>query len=260
MHMKIRNALVAAAGLAGAASIAAAGSASAATTSNHTPAPKTYTAVTQLPQRGDSGQSSTWAIDHDTRVLVIKQQPSAIPGTFNYTATVTDRGSFTTNTNVLAPNQNAPYTGVKTGTRHIDGTVDGQASYTFSTNAQVSNKRNLGLPASENDHGQYVSSGDTSTSDWFMQAFPAGATVGGGITSWKWTYDASHVLTGYKTVTTYQKVFTGWKMETVYVKGHKTHKWVAQYKYVKHTHKVGQYKNEQYVDAANGETGEIAGL
>lgn len=260
--MNLKSKLVTAAGLGVAGAVLTGGVAMAAPA----PAPHVYKAVTQLPQRGDGGDASTWSTDHETRVLTIKQVGAAIPGiSYQYVATVQDKGTFKTNTNVLAPNQHAPFAGLKTGHFAINGSMSGQASYSFTTTKPVSNHPNLGVPGYENDHGNYVGSpAVNSTTDWYQQAFPAGTVFGGtGIqNNWKWTYNAN-VLTGYHNVTTWHKVFTGYKWEFVPVwhNNHKSLKWerVAQFKYIPHTVHAPTYKHETYVDA-NTEIGEIAGL
>lgn len=228
-----------------------------------TPAPHAYTATTHLINRGDGGDSSTWAQDNLWRTVKFVPVQDNIPGQWEYKVSLADKGTFKTNTNVLAPNQHAPFVGVKTGHFAINGTVNGGGSYTVVTNAPIqANKPNLGIPFVES--GTPTVNSNETTGNWPVQAFPSAAHVtNSGINPWGWTYNAN-ALTGYHKVTTWNKVFTGWKLEpvTVWKNGHKTVKWekVAQYKLVPHTTEKPVYKHEQYVDSSATEHGEIAGL
>jgi hypothetical protein len=227
------------------------------------PAPHQLVAVTHLPDRGDSGDTgNTWAKGNLTRTETFQQTGASVPGmTYQYKVTVKDVGSFLSNTNETSP----------AGTHHIGpkaipGKVVGEASYTITANKPVNAfKPNLGVPGYENDHGAYISSGPTSTSDWFETAFPAGTTFGGaGIGNWKWTYTANHVLTGTKNVPVVHEVRTGskWELVTVWKNGHKTVKWekVPTYKKVVTIKKVNQYQNEKWIDANVNSGGDIYGV
>lgn len=226
------------------------------------PAPHGFTATTHLINRDDGGDAGTWAQDNLWRTVKFVPVQDNIPGQWEYKVTLTDKGTFKTDTNVLAPNQHTPFVGVKTGHHPISGTVYGGGSYTVVSDSPLSNHPNLGVPFVE--YGTPVAGSNETTGNWPVLAFPSSAHVtNSGINPWGWTYNAKALVRFHK-VTTWNKVFTGWKWEpvTVWKNGHKTVKWenVRQYKFVPHTTKKPVFKHEQYVDSSATEHGEIAGL
>jgi hypothetical protein len=145
------------------------------------------TSITNHPDGGGSGQP--WAIDTFTRTLTIKETGHTGSGSsrvYNYTATVSDTGTFKTISGALTPNQGTPYTG-KTIKGVVQGTMTGGASYSFTATSLPTRGRNLGVPTHES--GNPTSGSPQSTSFWFEQAFPATSiTFHGGIGTYSWTY------------------------------------------------------------------------
>ena len=105
---------------------------------------------------------------------------------YNYTATVSDTGTFKTSSGAFTPNQGGTNAGKKIkGT--VQGTMTGTANYSFTARSLPSNARNLGVPTSEN--GTPAPSSPQTTSLWYEQAFPAGTSFSGtGIGTWSWKY------------------------------------------------------------------------
>jgi hypothetical protein len=171
---------VALAGAAMLASITVAGTASAAPYSL-----TGETAITQLTARPDSGGNGNWADDSISRYLniqLIGRDPNPARG-WDYYATVRDLGTFRTLAGAYTPNQGAPYTG-----HHIvqitTGRIAGQGAYEFTATSLP--QMSL-VPSAE--PGAPATTAET-TSDWYMQAFPAGTVFGGPglLNTWEWDY------------------------------------------------------------------------
>ncbi len=100
-----------------AAAILPAAAATAAAAASHSSG--TFTAVTQLAHRPDSGGNGDWANDAFTRTAQVTYRgvaPLAACGTtsghcYAFTASLSDSGKFTAIKGAFAPNQGAPYTG-----------------------------------------------------------------------------------------------------------------------------------------------------
>lgn len=147
-------------------------------------APPVVTAVTFVQDRPDGGNGSPdpyWADDTMMRELTITRT-GGVAGAYDFTARLTDEGSFTTIKGAQAPNQGAPYTGevIKSV---VSGLINGSADFSFTASTLPSSSL---VPRSENDHGNVPSD---STSTWYELAFSHGTTFGGaGIGNWGWTY------------------------------------------------------------------------
>ena len=105
------------------------------------------TATTSLTNRPDGGGNGNWAIDTVTRTLTITETGHT-GAVYDYTATVSDTGTFKTITGAFTPNQGGTNHGKKIkGT--VQGTMTGTANYSFTASSLPSNARNLGVPTSE---------------------------------------------------------------------------------------------------------------
>jgi hypothetical protein len=154
-----------------------------------------HAATTTLTNRPDSGGAGNiWAVDGPnsranptgkmTRTLVITQVSHTGP-LWVWTANICDGGTFAAQVGELAPNQGPGHAG-EIITHAVTGTINGGAAYSFTTDQPLNTSPNLGVATSE-DGAPLPGSGET-TSLWFEQAFPAGTTFTGGITTWSWTY------------------------------------------------------------------------
>src|SRR5689334_6640836 len=143
-----------------------------------------WTAISHLAHRTEGGGNGTWATDDIYRVMTIKLTGQS-GGTYSYTATVRDAGSFTAIPGSYTPNQGGSYAG-KIITGHDSGRLAGTAQYSFTATSLPTAARNVGVPA-------HVSGDQGSTSTWYELAFPAGTTFGGnGIGTWGWTFRDHH--------------------------------------------------------------------
>jgi hypothetical protein len=157
--------------------------AAAASASPHPPAVR---AVTHVKDRPDGGNGGTWADDTMTRSVTITLT-GGTPGAYTYTATLADKGSFTTIKGAKTPNQGGSYAG-DTIESKVTGTMRGYADFSFTASSLPSGALNAGVPLTENDHGNAPAD---STSAWYELAFPSGTTFGAaGIGAWSWTYKA----------------------------------------------------------------------
>jgi hypothetical protein len=141
-------------------------------------------AVTSLSKRPDSGNTGNWALDTITRHASTTRQvavpasncgPAAIRCWF-YTGTVSDTGTFTTDTGANSPNAGAPITGV------VTGTIKGVDHFEFYSTNRSPNPALV---------PHTVTGSNDSTSKWMTLFFPSTATVN--VTNelgWKWTYHA----------------------------------------------------------------------
>jgi hypothetical protein len=153
-----------------------------------------HAATTTLTNRPDSGGGGDWAVDGPntranptgkvTRTLVITQVSHVGP-VWVWTANVCDGGTFAADLGALAPNQGPGHAG-EIITHAVTGTINGGAAYSFTTDQPLNTSTNLGVAPSED--GAPLAGSDETTSLWFEQAFPAGTTFTGGITTWSWTY------------------------------------------------------------------------
>lgn len=150
-------------------------------------APATVTQVTHVVNRPDGGNGGTWAYDSFARTLTVSvavPQPAGTPaGDTAYTATVADKGTFTTVQGSLTPNQ--AVAGAKVG-HAVKGTLAGGISYTVT--APSADALTAVAAMAENDNFAAPAAADT-TANWPERAFtPAtGVTVTEG-SAWSWTY------------------------------------------------------------------------
>ena len=230
--------LAAVLGIAATALAMGATAASAQTVKPHPVAPLTWHATTYLADRPDGGNPNDWADDYFTRVLTITETGST--GTapdviYDYTATVTDKGYFTTIKGVDTPNQAAPYTGDLIKSK-ISGPMQGYDDFTFTANSLPSSAPNLGVTTYENDGGADPA-GEHATSDWYALAFPSTAVVGSNTTPplnngvWSWSYHAT-------VKTTTLKPYWSWT--------YRHHHWVRVLRWLPVTH----YSTQHWVDAS----------
>jgi hypothetical protein len=177
--MRIRTAALAAVVTAATAAGLAAAPAFAAT-------PASVTAVTHVVNRPDGGNGGTWAYDTFTRTLVVTvaaSQAGAPEGDTAYTATVTDKGTFTAVEGSLTPSQ--AVAGLKVA-HAVKGTIAGSISYTVtapSTDAIAS----LATATENDDYAAPAAAG--TTANWPERVFASatGVTVTEG-SAWSWTY------------------------------------------------------------------------
>lgn len=144
-------------------------------------------ASTTLSNRGDSGGDGTdWAHDNMTRTLTVTEVSHVGKSTrtvYTFTATLTDKGTFTTINGASTPNQNGADAGKKVN-HTVTGTVTGYVTYHFTANRlQVKSaapKTMSGTPTT----------GNGTTGNWYKNLFPAGTTFGGAgmDNNWIWTY------------------------------------------------------------------------
>ena len=163
------------AGLAFAGSAVMAGAASASTT---------VTGITYLPANLDSGNGTAtvnglqggWAIDTFHRTLSVTATPDAcstpVEGLTCYTATITDNGTFRTLPgNGRAPN---PASTTDTGTNiafpPVSGPFTGGGTFIFQTSATPAPAN---IPDVVNNGSHVPGTAADTTSDWFVNAFPA---------------------------------------------------------------------------------------
>jgi hypothetical protein len=168
-----------------------AGTAGVAFTANAANAAPVVTAVTHVTNAPDSGHVGTWAYDNYARTLRITldspQPTTGVPGTdFAYTATVTDRGTFSAIVGADTPNQVVP--GLKIA-HSVSGSMNGEARYVI--DAPKNDPLTGTVPATLNLHFT-AATGHQTTTLWPEQAFASatGVTVnyadsGNG---WSWTY------------------------------------------------------------------------
>lgn len=159
----------------------ASGAAHAATTT-----PTTVTATTHVTNRPDSGHGGIWAYDSFARTLTVTKaatQPADTTITA-YTATITDKGGFTTVGGAGTPNQFV--SGTKILHNGVKGEVNG--SYALTVTAPSTDTLTGVVPATENDNFSTTGAGFTSTTDWPKLAFASatGVVVTGG--AYNWTY------------------------------------------------------------------------
>lgn len=165
---------------AGALAFAGAGAASAAPM----PSVSSVSAVTHVLNRPDSGNGGTWAYDSFARTLTVTRDPSHDGGgKLAYTATVTDKGTFSAVQGSGTPNQ--ADAGEKVA-HAVKGTFSGGISYTVT--ASPGDHLTAVAAVTENDHFA-APSGEDTTASWPEKAFasPAGVTVTED-SGWSWTY------------------------------------------------------------------------
>lgn len=180
MRRKLAAIALAAVPLAG---LAAAGTASA--------APRPHAAVTQwtaqtsVTGRDDSGGGGDWAVDDFTRTVTVTfQGTDMVTGLGEYSALLSDGGSFTTAEGALTPNQGLD-PGV-TITSTTTGQMTGTAGYEFEASATPDPAL---VPAA-------VIGDSPSTGAWYMLFFPPGTTFAGPglLNGWSWFYTTLHSL------------------------------------------------------------------
>lgn len=181
--------------------LAAAGTASAVPASAAT----NVTGTTWLADNGDSGNGSAnsgiWADDAFHRVLNVTDSSACtvVVSSFHcYAATVADTGTFRTLPgNGRAPNPNSVSDpGLNIAWPPVTGTFSGSVSYVFESDETPAE---AAIPNTLNNSGTHPSSGPSSTSDWYLNAFsdttlthfrqPNGtAEVNGGALQNTWTF------------------------------------------------------------------------
>lgn len=156
-----------------------------------TPAPTTVNSVTQVSNRPDNGHGtpSLWAYDTFGRTLTVTldaPQPSVgVPaGDLAYTATVSDKGTFTAIQGAGAPNASTAALKIASP---VSGDLTGTISYTIV--APASDTLTGTVPAAEDDNFSTGTAGFVSTGNWPQQAFgtPANAIVTSGAYSWAYS-------------------------------------------------------------------------
>lgn len=146
----------------------------------------TVTAVTHVYADPDSGNGGTWAVDAFDRTVTVTLdavQPAGLPaGDLGYTATVTDKGTFTAVAGALTPDQSIA--GEKIANA-VTGSMTGTVSYTVTAPSAAV----LGdtFPAALNAGGTALT-GAQSTSRWPGQAFTPSTGVTVTLGNWSWTY------------------------------------------------------------------------
>ena len=162
-------------------------------TASATPHQPSVHASTQVTDRPDGGNGGVWADDTFRRDITITLTGGG-PGAYTYTATLKDRGSFTTIKGTPTPNQGAPYAGDLIKSK-VKGTLRGTADFSFTASSLPNSGPNADVATKEKDHGNAPTPGSPQTTSlWYEQAFPAGTTFSGpGIGDWAWTYKATVV-------------------------------------------------------------------
>jgi len=203
----------------------------------------TVHAQTYIADRPDGGNGTPdpyWADDTFGRTLTITETGStgiAPAVTYDFTATLTDTGSFTTVKGAQTPDQGPGYTGDVVKSK-VTGAMTGYADFTFTASSLPSSLPNLGVVTHEDDHGLAASD---STSLWYELAFPSGTTFGGaGIGDWSWKYGATVRTVTYRTVWVRKRI---WHHLV----------WVKELVPVVHT------SHQQWVDASSNADGDLAG-
>jgi hypothetical protein len=164
------------------------------------PAVLTVTAVTTIANRDDQGNGGAWAKDTLTRTATVTRH-TAVPSVdcgsgatqcWFFTATISDSGSFMTDSGAETPNQDCTEpNGVSCSGLTISGAVSGSFSgggtQEFYADTQVPNASLV--PTS-------VSGDSPTAATWYQQFFPAGTTFeltsnpNAPWTAWSWTYSA----------------------------------------------------------------------
>lgn len=160
-------------------------------------APARVTAVTHVSNRPDNGHGTpaVWAYDSFARTLTVAvavhQNPAdTVNHLTDYTATITDKGGFTTVGGAGTPNQSI-VPGAKIAHNGVKGTLNG--TYSLAVVAPAADTLTGIVPALENDN---FAAPTVSTTDWPSLAFASktGVVVTGGAYEWdyataceKWT-------------------------------------------------------------------------
>jgi hypothetical protein len=148
----------------------------------------TYTAVTRLSHRSDSGGNGNWALDTFTRTAKVVLRGTAplsdcgvaSGACYAYTASLNDRGDWATIAGAFTPNQGAPYTGdTISGSPHGDFRGYGLFGTFYATT----------LPNTHLVPRHLVGDSDPSYL-WPTLFFPASATLAGtgNENDWGYTY------------------------------------------------------------------------
>jgi hypothetical protein len=155
------------------------------------------TAVTHVVNNDDDGGNGFWSVDDVTRTVTFSVDTTTtdcatvLPaGNTCYSATVTDHGQWNAIAGAFTPNQHGGFLGRKIA-HAVTGTFSGGATYAFyAPTADVPSAANVAHLV--NDHFTKPTSGEDSTSQWYLQAFlpgQQGAVHGPGIlNTWSWTY------------------------------------------------------------------------
>jgi hypothetical protein len=166
-----------------------AGSASASTHHHHGHHPHTWTAVTHLSHRDDSGGNGNWAIDTYTRTAKVTLRGSAplsdcgvsVGKCYAFTASLSDHGDFRATPGAYTPNQGTPFTGdtIK-GSPHGDFWGYGLFGTFYATTLPDSHL----VP-------RHVSGDTPSSSQWPALFFPS-APTGISENDWGYFYHTGH--------------------------------------------------------------------
>jgi hypothetical protein len=174
---------------------AAAGPASASTS---------FPVVTPIINDYDGGGQGNWANDNFNRTLNFTQEDNSYcetafgqtPSTFPannvcYEATVSDTGTFTTLLNAYQPNQGfgtgSPSN--KTILNVVSGNFTGSESWPIETLNTDEPDPTLVQTTTLNDNFTHPSSGENSTSGWYLQAFASPPTNVLQNADWSWAYN-----------------------------------------------------------------------
>ena len=143
------------------------------------------TARTAVTARDDSGGGGNWAADGFTRtVTVTPAGTDPVTGMGEYTAALSDTGSFTAVPGALTPNQGLDPG--RTVTSAVTGQMTGTASYQFEASAAPDASL---VPAA-------VSGDSPSPGAGYLLFVPAGTvfTGPGLLDTWSWVYTTAHSL------------------------------------------------------------------
>jgi hypothetical protein len=132
-----------------------------------------FTSVTHVVNDPDSGGAgNTWAIDNFTRTMTVTDVgPTSTANVEQYSAVVTDKGTFVTLAGVKAPDQNGADAGT-TVTHKVPGIFAGTAHYSFTAPAgsvTAASKANVATYVNDDD---LAATGVNATGEWWSQAFP----------------------------------------------------------------------------------------
>lgn len=167
-----------------------------------TPAEVSVTATTNISGRDDSGNGGNWAVDTFTRSMTVTRRHAA-PSTdcgnpatqcWFYTATLSDTGTFATDSGAQTPNQacTEPNGGPSCAGLTVSGTVDGS----LTGGGQVEFYADTGSPSAAGVPADVTGGGPVSTTNWYKLFFPGGTNFGltgngnAPWTAWSWTYSA----------------------------------------------------------------------
>jgi len=142
------------------------------------------TASTSVSNRDDSGNHGNWATDTFVRTASITRHEAAgvsdcgggATSCYYYTGSVTDSGSFVTDTGANSPNAGVKISGT------VDGTMTGGSKIEFYASSNTPSAALV--PAT-------LSGDSPSTTAWVEQFFPGGTVFSApSLLNWSWNYQA----------------------------------------------------------------------